>query len=87
MHIMAQRYLTTKRQLEINEKLQELHEQKAQLLSEGVAWRSKQSDIPALERQMRAKVARAQMEKTKVGKDILKSMMDNLDDTVNLIGI
>jgi hypothetical protein len=87
MKIISKSFPATKVQLDIKDQKTKMHEQKAKLLGDGVKWRSKQSDIPALERQMRAKIARAQLEKSKGGQSILKSMLKNLDDTVNLIGM
>lgn len=77
----------TKAQAALAEKSRQLSDQKQQATEQGVEWRRKQSDIPALERQMRAEVARAEMKKSKTGQAIIKSMMDNLNNTIALIGM
>jgi hypothetical protein len=74
-------------QYKIKEQLDALKAKKAEAAATGVQWQQKKSDIPALERQMRAHVAKAEINKTKTGKALIDTMMKNLDNTIKMIGM
>jgi hypothetical protein len=63
-----------------------LEDQKKQLNNEAMNWRRKLADMPMLERQIRAKLARNQIEKTKEGRAMIDELVKNFDQTVKLLG-
>ena len=73
-------------QLTEMKKLHELENQKATLTSEAMDWRRKLSDMPMLERQIKAKLARHQIEKTVEGRAMINELIKNFDQTVKLLG-
>jgi hypothetical protein len=85
--IVNETFPATKSQEAIAAKIATLNQAKINFISEGNDWKRKQSDIPALERQMRAQVARNEAEKTVTGKAMVKAMLDNLDATIKMIGV
>lgn len=74
-------------QFKIKEQYNMLKTKKNEAAATGVQWQQKKSDIPALERQMRAHVARTEINKTKIGKTLIDTMMKNLDETIKMIGM
>lgn len=58
----------------------------AAVTNEALEWKMRQSNLPKLERQYRAKLVKEQLSSTASGKDILKAMTDDLDRNIrNLV--
>ena len=77
----------TAEQKKLVEKLEKLENDKKDTLNEAMRWRKRLSDIPSLERQIRARVVKDQMQKTKEGRALIDAMMTNFTDTVKMLGI
>lgn len=60
--------------------------QKSNLTKEALEWRKKLGDMPTLERQIKAALARRQIESTKEGKALIQGLVKNFDNTVKLLG-
>ena len=67
-------------------KLASLQTQKRDLTNEALSWRKKLGDMPTLERQIKAALARDQVERTKEGKALVHKLITNFDTTVKLLG-
>ena len=50
-------------------------------------YRRKLSDIPTLERQIKAKLAAGHLSKTKEGRQVIESLVKNFDETIKLLGM
>jgi len=70
-------------QLKKHEKLSEI---KKELVADSINWRKKLADMPMLERQVKATLARRQVETTKEGKAMVAAMIANFDQTIELLG-
>jgi hypothetical protein len=55
--------------------------------SETIDWRRKLSDIPTLERQVKAKLAKDHLSKSKEGKALINGLINDFDNTVKLLGM
>jgi hypothetical protein len=86
INLIDEKFPATKAQVALAQSIKNLKDLNEDLTTEGANWRKKLSDIPAIERQMRAKVAEAEMNKTETGRKILSSMLENLDSTIKMIG-
>jgi hypothetical protein len=67
-----------------------IHDEKNKLRllkKDAIDWRRKLSDIPALERQVRAKLAKDHLSKSKEGKAMIQNLINNFDETVKLLGM
>ena len=69
----------------LTKKIETMEEQKEKAISDGVAWKEKLSDMSAVERQMRAKVVEAELNKTAEGKALIDVLTKNYEDTLKLI--
>jgi len=67
-------------------KYQTLNEQHKQLTSDSLDWRRKLGDIAAMERQIKAALAKRQIESSKGGKAIIESLLKNFENDLQLLG-
>jgi len=75
----------TKKQKALMEKVSKMEKNKTTIISDGVKWKAKLSDMSAVERQMRAKVVEAQLNKTAEGKALVNILTKNYEKTIKLI--
>lgn len=76
----------TAAQKTLQTKLEKLENNKTDLINETIKWRKKLSDMPMLERQVKAALAKRQVEKMAGGTQMVKALINNLDSTVKLLG-
>lgn len=67
------------------EKVKKMEKERAGVINYGVEWKSKLSDMSAVERQMRAKVVEAQLNKTTEGKALVELLTKNYKETIKLL--
>ena len=75
----------TKAQKSLDEKIEKMQKQKGIAITEGVTWKSKLSDMSAVERQMRAKVVEAELNKTAEGKALIHVLTKDYEDTIKML--
>jgi hypothetical protein len=75
----------TKAQMKLVDSIKEMKKQKDAIAEDAVRWKSKLSDMTALERQMRAKVVESELSKTKDGKALIAVLTKDYEETVNLL--
>ena len=73
-------------QIAAMKRLDKLKEQKTDLVNQSMDWRKKLGDMPTLERQIKAMLARDQVERTKDGKALVAKLLKNFDGTLKLLG-
>jgi hypothetical protein len=76
-----------KTQRGISKKISDLKNEMHELKKKNVEWRRKLADIPALERQVKAALAKNHLSKSKQGKAIIENIVSNFEDTIKLIGM
>lgn len=77
----------TKEQRSLAKLIHDDNEKLTALKKESIDWRRKLSDIPMLERQVRAKLAKDHVSKTKEGKAMIEGLVNNFDETVKFLGM
>ena len=65
---------------------QDLMEQKDQLTHDSLDWRRKLGDISAMERQIKAALAKRQIESTKGGKELVRDLIKNFENDLLMLG-
>ena len=83
--IMFKSVSYSKTQNKFKKEIEKVEEAKNQAITEGVTWKSKLSDMAAIERQMRAKVVEAELYKTAEGKALVDILTKNYEDTIKLL--
>ena len=83
--IMFKSVSYSKTQNNLKKEIKRIEEAKDKAISEGVTWKSKLSDMSAIERQMRAKVVEAELNKTAEGKALVDVLTKNYEDTIKML--
>ena len=79
-------FKATQQQTTAMKKYQALEEQKRQFTNDSIDWRKKLSDMPALERQIKATLARRQIESAKGGKELINDLLKNFESNLLMLG-
>lgn len=77
----------TAAQVALQKKMDTLQEKRQEIQNQQLDWRRKLSDIPSLERQFKAQLAKDTLGQNKVGKEMIDKLLRNLDGSVNLLGL
>ncbi len=57
------------------------------LIEDSLNWRHKMADIPSMERQIRAAIAKRQISQTKDGQALIDQLLKSLDSDIKMLGI
>jgi len=74
-------------QVKCAKEIQKLEQEHDRLYEDSIMWRRRLSDIPAIERQIRAKLARRQISQTQEGKEMVEELIKSIDGDIKLLGI
>lgn len=86
MSIEHDSFTATQLQRAAMKKYGNLLQQKADLTSESLDWRRKLGDIAAFERQIKATLAKRQIESAKGGKELLRDLLKNYESDLMMLG-
>ena len=87
LKLKSQFLSVTKEQVKLAKDCLDLAKKKQEIIDESLKWRRKMADLPSIERQFKAKIARETMGKTKEGKAIINSLLKNLDADIKMLGV
>jgi hypothetical protein len=76
----------TQLQITAMKKYRVLKQQKDQLTQDSLDWRRKLGDMPALERQIKAALAKRQIESAKGGKELIQNLLKNFENDLKMLG-
>lgn len=67
--------------------IRKLDEDHQVLVQDSLMWRRRLADIPAIERQFRAKIARIQIGQTEEGQALIDKLVESIDGDIKMLGI
>ncbi len=85
LEVISQEIALTKGQQSLKDKVVKMQNAQVHIIADGVKWKTKLSDMVAIERQMRAKVVEEQLNKTTEGKALVDLLTKNYEQAIKLL--